>query len=89
MPKTLFANGLEAGHTKEAFIIVFKFLSSDGSIIDIIHLAISPSGTKTLLNILDAEMKDYEREHGQVEPWKQAENTNSNSLSSNAEKYRV
>jgi len=89
MPKTLFANGLEAGHGKEAFCIAFKFLSSDGNVIDIVHVAISPSGTKTLLNLLGAEMRDYEREHGQVEPWKQAVNTDSNSQSNSAEKYRV
>jgi len=89
MPKTLFANGLEAGHGKEAFCIVFKFLSSDGNVIDKVHVAISPSGTKTLLNLLGDEMKDYEKEHGKVEPWKTAENQDSNSQKNNAEKYRV
>jgi len=75
------------GDSKEAFIIVFKFLSPDGNIIDIIHVAISPSGTKTLLNLLDAEMRDYEGEHGQVEPWGKQPVKSQSTQNSNSEKY--
>jgi len=90
MPKSLFCNSFEVGHSKEAFCLVFKFQGPDGSIIETAYVTISPPGSKTLIEQLAAEMKDYEQAHGPVEPWKTSETPNSkNSQSSNAEKYRV
>jgi len=89
MTKTLFCNSFEVGHNKEAFCLIFKFQSPDGHIVETTYVAISPSGAKTLIEQLSAEMKDYETEHGQVEPWKTAGNPGSNSQSDNAEKYRI
>jgi len=89
MPKSLFCNNLEIGHNKEAFCLIFKFQSPDGKIVETAYVTISPSGTKTLIQLVQAEMEAYEKEHGKVEPWKTAENQESNSQKNNAEKYRV
>jgi len=72
MPKTLFCNGFEVGHSKEAFCLIFKYMSPDGTIVESVYIAISPAGAKTLIEQLVAEMKDYEKEHGQVETWNKA-----------------
>jgi len=78
MPKSsIFCNGFEVGHSKEAFCILFKFLGPNGDTIEVAYVTISPSGTKTLLAQLAEDMKDYEKEHGQVETWNKAGNSNS------------
>jgi len=90
MPKTLFCNNFEIGHNKEAFCLIFKFQSPDGNIVESAYVTISPSGTKTFMQLVKAEMEAYEKKHGQVEPWKSAENLDSHSQSNGAtEKYRV
>jgi hypothetical protein len=85
----MFCNSFEVGHSKEAVCLIFKFQSPDGNIVETAYVAISPSGVKTLIEQLAAEMKDYEKEHGQVETWKIAGNPDSNSQSENANKYRI
>jgi len=87
MPKTLFCNSFEVGHNKEAFCLVFKFQSPDGNIVETAYVAMGPPGTKTFIEQLAAEMKDYEKEHGPVEPWKPVKNQNLNNQSDKA--YRV
>jgi len=87
MPKTMFSNGFEVGHTKEAFCLIFKFQNPDGNIVETTYVVISPSGTKTLIQLLQAEMEDYEKEHGQVETWKPTGNPTPNSQSYNSKKY--
>jgi len=89
MPKVLFCNSFEVGHNKEAFCLIFKFQGPNGNTVEATYVAVSPPGTKTLLEQLIAEMNDYEKEHGKVEPWKTAGNPDSNSQSENANKYRV
>jgi len=89
MPKTLFCNGFEVGHNKEVFCLIFKFQSPDGNIVETAYVAMTPPGAKTLTQQLEAEMKDYEKENGQVEPWKTSGNPDSNSKGENAERYRV
>jgi len=89
MPRTLFCNNFEVGHNKEAFCLTFKFQSPDGNIVETAYVMIGPSGTKTLIQLVQAEMEAYEKEHGQVKPWKTSENSDPNSRSGNAEKYRV
>jgi len=90
MPKTLFCNSFEVGHNKEVFCLVFKFQGPDGSIVETAYVTISPPGTKTLIEQLVVEMKDHEKEHGAVEPWKMSGNTDPKTgPSSNANKYRV
>jgi len=88
MPKTLFCNGFEVGHNAEVFCLIFRFQSPNGSIVETAYVVISPSGAKTLEGQLSAEMKDYEQEHGTVEPWKSGVNPNSNAQGENT-KYRV
>jgi len=68
-PETLFCNSFEIGHNKEAFCLIFKFQNPNGEIVKTVYITISPSGAKTLIEQLTAEMKDYEKEHGSVEPW--------------------
>jgi len=75
----LFCNSFEVGHSKEAFCMVFKFQGPDGNIVEVTYVAMSPSGAKTLIEQLAAEMKDHEKEHGQVETWKTTGNPNANS----------
>jgi len=89
MPKTLFCNSFEIGHSKEAFCLIFKFQSPDGNIVETAYVTISPSGTKTLIQLVQAEMEAYEKEHGKIEPWKTSGNSDSNSQSESATKYRV
>jgi len=84
MPKTLFCNSFEVGHSKEAFCLIFKFQGPNGKSVDATYVAVSPSGTKTLIDQLTAEMKDYEKEHGKVDPWKTEGKPNSSGQSQNA-----
>jgi len=84
MPKVLFCNSFEVGHSKEAFCLIFKFQGPNGNTVEATYVAVSPPGTKTLIDQLAAEMKDYEKEHGQVEPWKTEGKPNSNGQSQNA-----
>lgn len=88
MPKSLFCNSFEVGNNKEAFCLIFKFQSPNGNTVETAYVAVSPSGTKTLIENLLAEMKDYEQKYGQVETWKVG-NPDSNSQSEKTNKYRV
>jgi len=88
-PKSLYCNGFEVGHSKEAFCLILKYMSPDGTVVESVYVAISPAGAKTLNEQLAAEMKDYEKEHGQVEPWKVPGNPDSSRRRENAENYRV
>jgi hypothetical protein len=86
--KVSYCNNVEIGHSKEAFCLIFRFQGPNGNIIEEIHMAIGPQGTKTLVELLELEMKDYEREHGTVEPWgKQPSGNPSKTQNSNSEKY--
>jgi len=88
MPKILFSNSLEVGHNKEVFCLVFKFQSPNGTIVESIYITVSPSGAKTLIELLTAEITQYQKEHGPVEAWKSKNNPNSNNDKENTE-YRV
>jgi len=84
--RTIYCNNVEIGHSKEAFCLIFRFQGPNGNIVDEVHVAIGPNGTKTLVELLEAEMKDYEREHGTVEPWGKKQPTE-NSTALNCKKY--
>jgi len=87
--RVLYCNSFEVGHSKEAFCLVFKFQSPEGNTVDTVYVTIGPSGTKTLIQLLQAEMEAYQKEYGLVEPWKAVKNPDSNSQSENTNKFRV
>jgi len=84
----LYCNSVEIGHSKEAFCLILRFQGSNGNIVDEVVVAVGPQGTKTLIQLLDLEMKDYEKEHGTVEPWgKQPVNKTITTRNSNSDRY--
>jgi len=86
--RTIYCNNVEIGHAKEAFCLILRFQGPNGKVVDEVHVAIGPNGAKTLLELLELEMKDYEKEHGTVEPWgKKSGNPTNATQTSNAEKY--
>jgi len=85
--KVSYCNNIEVGHNKEAFCLILRFQGPNGNIVDEVHVAIGPNGTKTLIDLLEAEMKDYEKEHGTVEPWGKQTPANPTTKNSNSEKY--
>jgi len=88
MGKASYCNNIEVGHGKEAFLLILKFQGPEGNIIDEVHVAIGPNGTKTLIELLDQEMKDYEKQYGPVEPWgKQPANPPNKTQNSNSGQY--
>lgn len=54
--------------------MIFKFQKPDGSEISMV-VVISPQGCKTVLNLTEAEMTEYEAKHGKVEAWDPPKNT--------------
>jgi hypothetical protein len=66
--KTLYCNSFEVSHSKEAFCLILKFESPDGHV-EVVYATMSPSGAKSLLNIISKQMSHYEKEHGKVKSW--------------------
>lgn len=66
--KTLYCNSFEVSHSKEAFCLILKFESPDGYT-ETVYVTLSPAGAKTLVQLVEKEMEDYEKEHGEVESW--------------------
>ena len=87
MGKVCYCNNFEVGHSKEAFYLIFKFQGPNGNIVDEVHVAIGPNGTKTLIELLELEMKDYAKEYGTVEPWEKKQSGNPQNTTRNSEKY--
>ena len=75
--KVLFCNSFEIGHTKEAFILVFRFESPDGYK-ETVYVAISPAGVTVLNETLGKEITEYVKEHGSIaaDVWKTQKNNN-------------
>lgn len=73
MPDIIYCNAFEISHNKEVFCMVFKFLKPDGGEISMVVIT-TPQGCKTVLNLSEAEMTEYEAKHGKVEAWKPAKN---------------
>jgi len=84
--RTIYCNNVEIGHSKEAFCLILRFQGPNRNIVDEVHVAIGPNGTKTLIELLEAEMNDYEQKYGTVEPWGKQPRTPTNQ-NSNSEKY--
>jgi len=82
MPNIIYCNSFEVSHTKEAFCMIIKFQKPDGSEI-CFYVVTSPQGCKTLLNVLAAEMTEYEKEFGKVEPWNAPKNSGNPNNSKN------
>jgi len=59
------------GHTKEAFILVFRFESPDGYK-ETVYVCISPAGAVVLNETLGKEIAEYAKKHGNivVDAWK-------------------
>jgi hypothetical protein len=78
--KTLFCNGFETSHTKEVFLLTFRFVAPDGKE-ETVYIVVSPAGTATLHELLGKEIESYVREHGEivVKNWEKKEpNSSSN-----------
>lgn len=78
--KTLYCNSFETSHTKEVFLLTFRFAAPDGKE-ETVYIALSPPGTATLRELLGKEIESYVQEHGNivVENWEKKEpDSNSN-----------
>jgi hypothetical protein len=81
MPKVLYCNALETTHSREVFLLTFRFIAPDGRE-EKVHVAISPSGASTLHDLLGKEIESYIKEYGNIPlgDWKteKAENCGGN-----------
>ena len=78
--KTLFCNGFETSHTKEVFLLTFRFAAPDGKE-ETVYIVVSPTGTATLHELLGKEIESYVKEYGNIEAenWEKKEpNSSSN-----------
>lgn len=58
MSKVLFCNSLEMSHTKEVFLLIFRFTAPDGDE-EAVYVALPPSGAITLHEMLEREVQSY------------------------------
>ena len=63
--KTLFCNEFQISHTKEVFLLLFKFVAPDGKE-DAVYVALSPSGAATLHEILEKDIEIYVKDFGSI-----------------------
>jgi hypothetical protein len=77
--KVLYCNSLETTHTREVFLLTFRFTAPDGKE-ETVYVAISPSGAVTLHDILERDIEEYVRKFGNivVGDWKTEKDCNGN-----------
>ena len=63
--KTLFCNEFQVSHTKEVFLLLFKFVASDGKE-EAVYVTLSPSGATTLHEILEKDIEVYMKDFGNI-----------------------
>jgi len=61
----LYCNSLETAHTREIFLLTFRFVSPDGKE-ETAYIAISPAGASTLYDFLGREIEGYIRKYGNI-----------------------
>jgi hypothetical protein len=63
--KVLYCNSLETTHTREVFLLTFRFTAPDGKQ-ETVYVAISPSGAAVLKDILEKEIESYVKIFGNI-----------------------
>jgi len=87
--RVLYANSLEISHTKEAFLLVFRFQAPDG-FQEAVYVSLSPAGASILEDMLGKELKSYIEKFGNITvEWTAPQNANSNVKQSNQAGYSV
>jgi len=63
--KTLYCNSLEVSHTREAFLLILRFIAPDQRE-ESVYIAISPSGAVVLHDVLGREVESYIKDFGNI-----------------------
>jgi hypothetical protein len=63
--KTLYCNSLEVSHTREAFLLILRFIAPDQRE-ESVYIAISPSGAVVLHDLLGREVESYIKDFGNI-----------------------
>jgi len=63
--KVIFCNSLETAHTREIFLLTFRFVPPNGKE-ETVYVAISPAGASTLHDFLGKEIESYVKKYGNI-----------------------
>jgi len=63
--KSIYCNSVEVSHTREAFLLIFRFVAPDGKE-ESIYITISPSGAVAVHDILEKEIESYIKNYGNI-----------------------
>jgi hypothetical protein len=72
--KSIYCNSIMVSHSSEFFLLTFSFETPDGHR-DSVYITISPSGAKTLIEMVAREIDLYSAEHGKIEDTWEVEKT--------------
>ena len=83
MGKVQYCTNFEVSHSKDAFIMIFRFTSPDGHT-ESAYIVISPEGASVVHEALGKELEDYIKKFGNIPLGCWIKEGNSNSQKSNS-----